>query len=148
MWLWFSAAVIVLLTEAAVLTQFDRVHRQLEAAVRRQDSTVDQATIDRVADVSLILLIGLAALLAIIVLLFAAMMQRGRGWARWCLVIVAVLLGGYGFAVVSGLNDLGGLGDVVTGGLLLYSVTSLAGCAAMFSPPARPWFARGKLGPS
>lgn len=138
----------VLLVAAAGLTRFDRIHQHLIELARQRDATVDPATLDRVADVGVIAVVGVAVLLAVVQLTLAYLMHKGRGWTRWLLVISAALIGCYGLLVANGLSALGALGDVVTTGVALHAALALAAIVAMFLPGARPWFRRGKLIPA
>lgn len=145
LWLWFASTMVILLVAAVALTRFERIHQHLIEIARQRDASADPATLDRVADVSVIVLLGVAALLAVGQLFLAYLMHNGRGWARWWLVISAGLVTCYGLLIANGMNPLHDLDGVVSVGVLLYAVLTLLATVAMFLPVARPWFRRGKL---
>lgn len=145
LWLWFASTMTVLGVAALALARFDRIYQYLIELAQQRDATADPATLDRVADISIIVIVGIAVLLAVVQLLLAYLMHRGRGWTRWGLVISAGLIACYGLLVANGTGMLDALGAVVAAAILLHGVLALLAVVAMFLPSASPWFRRGKL---
>ncbi|MGH3428205.1 MAG: hypothetical protein ACRDQZ_11685, partial [Mycobacteriales bacterium] len=147
-WVWASATLAAGFAAAAALTQFDRMHAVFVSVARNQAPKADPAVLNHVANVSITVLIGVGALLALLQLALATAMQSGRGWARFVLIILTVLTTLYSVVLLSGVTEkaLGGALTVTRAALLLYVALTLTATVLMFLASDRAWFRRRKLG--
>jgi hypothetical protein len=129
------------------LTQFDRMHAVFVGVARNQAPEANPATLNHVANVSIAVLIGVGALLALLQLALAAAMQAGRGWARFALIALTVLTTLYSVVLLSGVTEkaLAGVLAVTRAALLLYVTLTLVASVLMFLAGGRAWFRRRKL---
>lgn len=130
-WLWWLAALLVIVTVLLTLTRRDAVRDELERAVRDSDPATTPERIDQVVDLSVLVIVVGGFLLGVLGGLLALRMSAGRGWARATLVGVAVLAIAYGVLVVA-----------VTGWLVLaYATVTTAAAVCMYLPGGRRWLA-------
>jgi hypothetical protein len=143
-WCWVVAGLVGTGTVALETTRIDQMRSELARLTRASDPGTAQHTVDRVADLSVLLMIGTGAVLAVVGLLLAAAMRTGRNGARFALAPVALVGLGYAAFVVTATTGamLGGLHTAVVAGLLGYASAILTGVITMFLRGTGPWFRR------
>lgn len=129
-WLWLVASGFSVATAIAAAGRLDSLHTEFEREARKSDASASADTVDRVADVSLLVIIGGGLLLGLLGALFAAAMRAGKGWGRAMLVVVALLAVGHAVLVI------GPMGWPV----LLAAGVAVVAAVSMCLPESRPWF--------
>lgn len=129
-WLWGLAATLAVATAVVAAGRLDALRGEFVREARENDSSASADTVDRVADLSVLVLVGGGLLLGVLAVLLAAAMRAGKGWARVALVLVALLAVGYAVLVVA------------PAGWLVLTVAGVAVVAAvcMYLPESKPWF--------
>jgi hypothetical protein len=129
-WLWLVAALVAIATVALTVSRLDAVRADLGRAVLESDPSASRDTVDRVVDVSVLVIIIGGLVLGVTGGLVALGLRAGRGWARVTLTGVTVLVVGYGVLVQS-----------ATGWLVLgYAALTVLGAVGMYLPGSRRWF--------
>jgi hypothetical protein len=129
-WLWVVAAGFAVATAIAAAGRLDGLHAEFEREARKSDASASADTVDRVADLSLLVIIGGGLLLGLLSVLLAAAMRAGKGWGRAMLVVVALLAVGYAVLVM------GPMGWPV----LVAAGVAVVAAVSMCLPESRPWF--------
>jgi len=129
-WLWLVAAGFAMATAVLAAGRVDGLHAEFEREARKSDASASAATVERVANTSVLVIIGGGLLLGLLAVLFAAAMRAGKGWGRAVLVVVALLAVGYALLVVGPM----GWPVVVAAGAAVVATVS------MCLPESRPWF--------
>jgi uncharacterized membrane protein YidH (DUF202 family) len=127
--LWLLAGALAVLTVMVALTQLDLLRAELARVARDSDPSATTATVERVVNLSVLVIIVGGALLGVASALFALGLRAGRRWARLTLATLTLLAIGYAVLVVS-----------ATGWLVLaYAAVSLAAAVCMYLPAASHW---------
>jgi len=127
--LWLLAGALAVLTVMFALTRLDAIRTDLANVARESDSSATPAMVERVVNLSMLVIIVGGALLGVASALFALGLRAGRRWARLTLATLTVLAIGYAVLVVS-----------ATGWLVLaYAAVSLAAAVCMYLPSASRW---------
>lgn len=129
-WLWFLAAGLALATAAATLTRLDALRAELTRVARDNDPAATADTLDRVVDVSVLVIVGGGPLLGALGVLVALALRAGRGWSRVTLVAIALLACVYAVFVVDA------TGPLVVG----YAAVTVVAAVCVYLPGARRWF--------
>ena len=139
--LWVTSVVVCIAVAGYAYTKLEEFRPGLREAILAQDPTITTESLDRVVAVSQFVAIGAIVLFALLELVFASLMRRGRHWARILLATVG-LISLPTFVIVRGLLalDRALLTDYVLLGLGLYVLLMLAAVVTMFLPPANEWF--------
>jgi hypothetical protein len=129
-WSWQLAAALAIATSVAALRRLDALRDEFLREARDNDATASADTIGRVADLSVLIVIGGGLLVGVLAVLFAAAMRVGRRWARGALVLVVLLAVAYAGLVM------GPMGWLV---LAAAGVAVVAGVCT-YLPGSGPWF--------
>ncbi len=124
-WLWWVAAVLAAATVALALTRLDAIRGEL---TRDSDPSATPDMVNRVVDLSVLVIVGGGFLLGAAGGLVALALRRG--WSRVVLIALTLLAAGYGVLVVDATGWL----------VLVYSGVTVAAAVAMYLPGARRWF--------
>lgn len=145
-WCWLVGSLVAGAAVVLTATRIDPIRAEFARLAGDRDPDATQATIDRVASASVLVVVGAGVLLALLGLLLAGPMRAGRGWARLVLTVVAAAAVAYAAFVVSALTDpmLDRLRMPVVVGLLGYAALALVGTVCMYLPGAGAWFRRPK----
>jgi ABC-type sugar transport system permease subunit len=145
-WCWLVAGVVVGGTVALAYTRLDPMRTEFARLARDRDSGASQATIDRVASASVLIVIGTGVALCVLCLALALVLRAGRGWGRVFLAVVALIAVVYAAVVSSAVTDpmLDDLRTPVVAGLLGFTVLVLVAAVSMFLPGTTAWFRRPK----
>ncbi len=142
MWLWLASGIIPVLGLVSALTRFTDIREHLREAARTADAGASAEAISRAASLT-----AAAALLGLAVpviaqIILALLMVNGRGWARYLLIIVALIQLPIAVLAFGALSDQSGQMQnylEVAIGLLAFVV--LVAIVLMFLPGSRRWFA-------
>lgn len=129
-WLWLVAAGFAMATAIMAAGRVDGLRAEFEREARERDATASADTVGRVADLSVLVIVGGGLLLGLLAVLFATAMRAGKGWGRALLVVVTLLAVGYAVLVL----DPMGWPVVVAAG------TAVVAAVSMCLPESRPWF--------
>lgn len=129
-WLWFLAAALALVTAVGALTRLDALRAELTRVARDNDPAATPDVLDRVVDVSVLVIVGGGPLLGAVGVLVALALRAGRGWSRVALVAVALAACVYAVYVVAA------TGPMVVG----YAAVAVAAAVCMYLPGAGRWF--------
>jgi hypothetical protein len=129
-WLWQLAAALAVAAAVVAVGRLDALRAGFHREARVNDATASAGTLDRVADLSVLVVVGGGLLVGVLAVLFAAAMRVGKGWARPALVLVVLLAVAYAGLVVAP------MGWVV---LAAAGVALVAG-VCMYLPGGRVWF--------
>lgn len=145
-WCWLTGSVLVLAIVAVAATKIEPMRAEFAALARDRDPAAARATIDQVASTSVLVIIGVGALLAVLGSALGYALRAGRGWARVVLIVVALVAVGYTALVSSALSDpmLGTLRAPVNAALLAYTALVVVATAGMVLPGTSVWFRRPK----
>lgn len=138
-WLWLGACLVGVITAAAALVSFGQLEADMLALVEREFPGEAPATREEVATAAVAIVIGAWVLLVLAQTAFAIVMHSGRGWARFVLVLLALVGALYGAVI------LGAAPAVAKAGLLANTVLLVIAALLMFFPAVRPWFAQRRL---
>ncbi|MGH3898526.1 MAG: hypothetical protein ACRDTA_09775 [Pseudonocardiaceae bacterium] len=138
-WLWLAACLVGVITAAATLHYFDELQAAVLSIIERNSPGETPRTRENVATAMLAILIGAGVLLVLVQMAFAMAMHSGRGWARFALVLPALLGALYSIAVFSSSPMM------TQAGLLATIVLMIVATVPMFLPGTRAWFAQQRL---
>ncbi|MGH3908647.1 MAG: hypothetical protein ACRDTE_31360 [Pseudonocardiaceae bacterium] len=138
-WLWLGACLLGMITAAAALVSFGRLEADMLALVERQFPGETPAMRAEVATAAVAIVIGAGVLVVLAQTAFAIVMHSGRGWARFALVLLALVGALYG-AVIFGAAP-----TAAKAGLSATTVLMVIAALLMFLPAVRPWFAQRRL---
>jgi len=130
-WLWVLAAVTAIATAVVAAGRLDALRADFVREARENDPSASADTIDRVADMSVLIVVGGGLLIGVLAVLFAAAMWAGKRWGRAVLVLVALLAGGYAVLVI---GPVGWPALAPAGGAVVAAV-------CMYLPGSKAWFA-------
>jgi Flp pilus assembly protein TadB len=99
-WLWCLACALAVGTALATLTRLDTVRADLVRVARDSDPDATADVVDRVVDLSMLVIVGGGLLLGALGAVFALALRAGRGWSRPSLVLLTVLVVVYAVFVV------------------------------------------------
>jgi len=141
-WCWFAGSLLVAAAVGLVSTRTAPMRAEFARLAGIGDPEASTATIDRVAAVSVLAVIGTGAILGVLGLVVAGLMRAGRNGARVCLVVVALVAVAYTAFCSTSLTEpmLGDRGGLVSVILLAYTATILAGVVCMYLPAGKAWF--------
>ena len=139
--LWLAAAAVAMITTGLALLNFDQLRGQLLAEVVRQFPDAPPATRERVAAVTLLILIGSGVLVWLLQAGFALAMRSRRRLARLALVPLWLLGAVHAFFVLGAV-----VSPVLLGLPVLLGFPVAVGLAAiaavlMFLPASNAWLA-------
>jgi hypothetical protein len=137
--LWLAAVVVTMITAGLALLNFDQLHGQLLAEVVREFPDEQPATRERVAAVTLLVLIGSGVLVGLLQAGFALAMRSRRRFARLALVPLWLL------GAVHALFVLGTVVAPVLLGLPVAVGLSAIASVLMFLPASNAWLARSAV---
>ena len=138
-WVWLAACLVGVITAAATLRHFDELQDTFMSIVARQFPDETPATRAEVATATLAILISAGVVVILTQMALAMAMHSGRGWARFALILPALLGTLYGVAVFGTVPMTTRVGLLATTALMI-----IAG-VPMFLPGARAWFAQRRL---
>jgi hypothetical protein len=143
-WCWLTGSLLVGATVALWSTKIEVLRAEFARLTSTRDPTATQATLDKVAAASVLLVIGAGAVLGVLALALAAAMWAGHNWARVVLAALALIALAYAVFVSAAVTDatLGNLTGAVNVGLLAYSAVVLVASVCMYLPGTGPWFRR------
>lgn len=143
-WCWMLAGLLAAGTVVLLATKIDPMLAEFARLARISDPEASQATIDQVAAVSVLLVLGAAALFGLLGVGFAAAMRSGSNGARLVLALLALPAVGYGSYLAIAATDamLGPTRATITYVLLGYTAAVLTAAVCLFLPGARRWFHR------
>jgi hypothetical protein len=143
-WSWVLASLVVAAAVALQSTRIEPMRTEFTRVASTSDPGASPEIIDRVAGVSVLLLLGVGALLGLLGLMLARALRAGRNWARIVLTLVAVIAIGYAAFLVTAANDamFGTLRNPISQVLLAYAATITVAAVSMLLPAAKPWFHR------
>jgi predicted nicotinamide N-methyase len=143
-WCWLAGSLLVGAIVALASTKIEPMRAEFAQLTGTSDPAAAQATIDKVATASVLLVIGSGAMLGLLALALAGAMWAGKPWARVVLAALALTALAYAVFVSIAMTDamLGDLRDAVSGGLLAYSAVVLVAAVCMYLPGTGPWFRR------
>jgi hypothetical protein len=127
-WLWWVAGVLAVAAVVVTLTRLDAVRAELADVARDSDAAPDM--VDRVVDLSVVVIIGGGLFLGVLGGLLASRLRAGRGWARVTLIALTLLGVVYAVLVVSATGWL----------VLVYAAVTVAAAVCMYLPGAGRWF--------
>jgi hypothetical protein len=138
-WLWLTACLVGVITAAATLRYFGELQAAILSIVEQQFPLETPGTHENVATATLAILIGAGVVVVLVQMAFAMAMHSGRGWARFALILPALLVALYSVAVF-------GIAPTMTkAGLLTTAAMMVSAAVPMFLPGARAWFAQQRL---
>jgi hypothetical protein len=145
-WAWLAGSFLVGATVALASTKLDPMRAEFARLAGERDPDATAATIDRVADASVLVVIGTGGLLGLLGLTLAGAVLAGRGWARVLLAVVAIVGLAYVALTATAATEamLGAVHTVVGAGLLAYAAVVLVALVCMFLPGTKAWFHRPK----
>lgn len=126
-WLWYLAAGCAAAAAVLAVARLDDLHTEFEREARASDPSASADTVERAADLSVLVVVGGGVLLALMGVLFAAAMRAGKNWGRGALVLTALPAVAYGVLVVSPLG-------VAT------ACVAVVASVCMYLPGSRSWF--------
>jgi len=129
-WLWQLAAALAIATAVVAVGRLGALRDEFRLEARENDGAAGADTVDRVADLSVLIVVSGGLLVGVLAVLFAAAMRGGKGWARGVLVLVVLLAVAYAGLVVAP------MGWIV---LAAAGVALVAG-VCMYLPGSKPWF--------
>jgi hypothetical protein len=129
-WLWMLTAAFAMAAAVVAAGRLGAMRAEFVREARENDSAASAGAVDRVADLSVLVVVSGGLLIAVLGVLFAAAMRAGRGWARGALVLVVLLAVAYAVLVAApvGWLVLATAGVAVVAGVCTYL------------PGSRPWF--------
>jgi hypothetical protein len=142
-WCWVFGGVLAVAVVGLLATRADVLHAEFARLAREDDGKASRATIDGVANASVLIVIGAGALVAVLGVLLAPGLRAARGWARALLAVVALAALAYVILASSTLNDL--LTDLrgpIVVGLAAYALLVIVAAVGMFLPGTSAWFQR------
>ncbi len=137
--LWLGACLAGVITAAVTLIYFGELKAEMLSIVERDFPRETPSTRNEVATAAVATLIGTGVLVVLAQMAFAIAMHSGRGWARYPLVLLA-LLGTLYSVVVFGAAPM-----VTKVGLLATTALMVIAVVPMFLTGARTWFAQRLL---
>ncbi len=138
-WLWLVACLVGVITAAATLRYFGDLQDAMFSIVERQFPDEARATNAEVATAAVAILIGAGVLVILVQMAMAMAMHSGRGWARFALILPALL------GVLYSITVFGTAPAMTKVGLLAATVLMVIAVIPMFLPGARAWFAQRRL---
>lgn len=129
-WLWFAGAALAVVAVTLAVTRLAEMHAEFVSEARANDPTATADTIENVADLSVLVVVGGGVLLGVAGVLFAAAMRGGRRWARPTLVLVVVLAAGWAVLVVEPVGPL----------VVACAAVLLVAAVCMYLPGSKSWF--------
>ncbi len=138
-WLWLVACLVGVITAAATLRYFGELQAAILSIVEQQFPRETPGTRENVATATLAILIGAGVVVVLVQMALAMAMHSGRGWARFALILPALLVALYSVAVF-------GIAPMMTrAGLLTTAALMVIAAVPMFLPSVRAWFAQQRL---
>jgi hypothetical protein len=143
-WGWMLASLVVAAAVALQSTKIDPMQTEFARVASISDPGTSPETIDRVAGVSVLLLLGVGALLGLLGLMLAGALRAGRNWARLLLTLVALSALGYAAFLGAAANDamFGTLRSPISLVLAAYAAVITVAGVSMLLPGTKPWFHR------
>lgn len=138
-WLWLTACLAGVVTAAVTLSYFDQLHTAMLSIVDQQFPDKVPAKRDEVATAALGIVVGAGVLVILLQVAFAVAMHSGRGWTRFPLVLLTLVLVPYNIVVVGIVPTITKAGLPATTALMLFAVV------LMFLPGTQAWFAQEQL---
>ncbi|MGB3441181.1 MAG: hypothetical protein WBA97_20720 [Actinophytocola sp.] len=129
-WLWQLAAGFAIASAVVAIGRLDGLRDEFVREARENDGSASAGTVDRVADLSVLIVVGGGLLIGVLAVLFAAAMWVGKGWARGALVLVALLAVAYAVLVAVPLGWL----------VLAAACLAVVATVCMYLPGSKPWF--------
>ena len=140
-WLWISAAVVAALTLVYGVLDLDARQAEIEADVLARQPDISASNMDGVVIILTAAAMGGIAIPAIVQVILAIAMGRGRNGARIALAILGIL---FLPAVLVAGGTLAGPGSVLTNYAQLGTIAMLGlmvvAVVTMFLPSANAWF--------
>jgi hypothetical protein len=143
-WCWMIASLVVGAAIALLSTKIEPMRAEFARLARTSDPAATQATVDRVAGASVLLVLGTGAILGLLALTLAGALRAGRNWARILLTLIALIAMAYGAFLATAANDamLGNLRMVISVVLLAYTAIVATAAICMLLPGTKTWFHR------
>ncbi len=139
-WLWLAACLVGVITAAATLRYFGELQAAILSIVEQQFPRETPGTRENVATATLAVLIGAGVVVVLVQMASAMAMHSGRGWARFALILPALLCALYSIALVFSTAP-----TMTKAGLLTTTALMIFAVVPMFLPGARAWFAQQRL---
>jgi hypothetical protein len=140
--LWFAACAAGGFGLLAAMMDGAALRAKLEAAAAEADPTASAQRVDSGVDTTILLVLGVVALLVVVTLVGAALLLRKPRWSRWLLLVTGLMTlaaGAVAQSVVTGGVDLDRIGFLVQVGLVVPALVTL------FLRSTRAWL-RGRGG--
>jgi len=156
-WLWLAACLVGVITAAATFGYLDQLQADMLSLVEREFPNETPAKRDEVAAAAVATLIGAGALIVLTQTAFAVAMHSGRGWARFPLLLLTLVVVAYNIVVIGAVPAItAAAGSMVTVPVVAVPAVTKAGlpaCTAlmviavvlMFLPGTRAWFAQRRI---
>ncbi|MGH3933908.1 MAG: hypothetical protein ACRDS1_02805 [Pseudonocardiaceae bacterium] len=138
-WLWLAACLVGVITAAATLRYFGDLQDAMFSVVGRQFPDETPATRAEVATAAVAILIGVGVAVILAQMALAMAMHSGRGWARFALILPALVGALYSVAMFSTAPATTKAGLLTTTALMIVAVVP------MFLPDPRAWFTQCRL---
>jgi hypothetical protein len=129
-WLWFAGAALAVVAAALVARRLDEVRAAFVREAKANDPTATGDTIEQVADLSVLVVVGGGVVVGVLAVLVAVAMRAGRNWARALLVVVAVAAVGWAVLVLTPAGPLAAAA----------AVAMVAATVVMYLPGSRSWY--------
>ena len=143
-WCWLASSLLLGATTAVGSTNIGPMRTEFARLAGNRDAAATQATIDRVACVSVLVVIGTGAIVGVLGLALAGTLRAGHNWARVILTTLALIAVAYAVFVSTAVTDtmLGDLRGMVRAGLRAYTPMVLVAAVCMYLPGTSSWFHR------
>lgn len=138
-WLWLTACLVGVITATATLRYFGELQAAVLSIVEQRFPGETPGSQENVATATLAILIGAGVLVVLVQMAFAMAMHSGRGWARFALILPALLGTLYSIAVFDTVPMTTRAGLSATTALIILAAVP------MFLPGSRAWFAHRRL---
>ena len=145
-WCWLAGSLLVGAAVALGSTKTGPLRAEFAQLTSTSDPAATQATIEKVATASVLLVMGSGAMLGVLAPALAGAMWARRNWARVVLAALALIAIAYAVFVSTAVTDamLGNLSGAVSAGLRAYSAVVLVAAVCMYLPGTGSWF-RGSI---
>jgi hypothetical protein len=143
-WSWMLGSLLVAVPVVLSSMKVETMRTEFARLASQTDPAASEATVDRVAGVSVLIVVGTGAVLGLLGLLLAGPMRNGRNWARILLTVVALIAVVHAAFVTTAVTGpmLEELRTAVAAGFLAFAGVVLIGTVCMFQPGTRAWFRR------
>jgi hypothetical protein len=129
-WLWGTGAALALLAVVLATRRLGELRAEFVREATAADPTATADTIEQVADLSVLVVVGGGVFVAALAVLVAVVMARGHNWGRVLLVVVALATVGWAVLVLAPAGPL----------VVAASAAMVVASVLMYLPSSRPWY--------